>query len=477
MNKRIISGITILMAVALIGLVGIQLYLIGDAIKIKEATFVRDVNQAISHVISDLERDELQRQYEQQMKMVNRRNSIQSSYDSIISKLQSEFAFPMSDEEYETYLRRTIMAQEMIQEMILGYNKELENHELIQPIHIDSLIQREFKQHGINTTYEFGIFSPENNAMLFQKTGRYPQKLLEEGFLFEIFPTVTFPRQPNQLLVFFPHEKRFLISQIWDLLSISGILILIIILSFLATIFTIIRQKKLSEMKNDFINNMTHEFKTPISTISLACEALRDSDIHKTEGLYTTYISMIAEENKRLGTMAEQILQSAVMDKGEMHLKMEILDIHTIVNDCFATKKLSVMQRGGSITCELKAEHSIVKGDRVHLTNVVLNLLDNAIKYSEETLDIVIKTRNIPHAIEISVQDKGPGISRSNQKRIFEKLYRIPTGNIHNVKGFGLGLNYVKKIVEQHEGFVHLSSELKKGSTFYIKLPLYKNEE
>lgn len=475
MNKRVISGIIILMAVALIGLVGIQLYLIGDAIKIKEATFVRDVNQAISHVINDLERDELQRQYEQQMKMANRRNSIKSSYDSIISKLQAEFAFPMTDEEYETYIRRTIMAQEMIQEMILGYN-ELKNQELIQPLRIDSLIELEFKQHGVNTMYEFGIYSPEKNAMLFQKTGRYPQKLLEEGFLFDIFPTVTFPHQPNQLLVYFPHEKRFLISQIWDVLSISGVLILIIILSFLATIFTIIKQKKLSEMKNDFINNMTHEFKTPIATVSLACEALRDSDIQKTEGLYTTYISMIAEENKRLGTMAEQILQSAVMDKGEMHLKIEIVDVHSIVNDCVATKKLSVIQKGGSITCEMQAENSVVEGDRVHLTNVILNLLDNAIKYSEETLEIVVRTRNIPHAIEISVQDKGPGISRSNQKRIFEKLYRVPTGNIHNVKGFGLGLNYVKKIVEQHGGFVHLNSELKKGSTFYVKLPLYENK-
>jgi signal transduction histidine kinase len=204
----------------------------------------------------------------------------------------------------------------------------------------------------------------------------------------------------------------------------------------------------------------------------LACEALRDRDVAKSEDLYSTYISMIDEENKRLGTMAERILQSAVMEKGELHLHMEAVDLHEIVMDAVKSKKLQADQKLGEVFTELKAETTTVEGDKVHLKNVVLNLLDNAIKYAENKPFIQVRSRNIPHAIEISVQDNGPGISKANQKRIFEKLYRIPTGNVHNVKGFGLGLSYVKSIVEQHGGTINLNSELKKGTTFFIRLPL-----
>lgn len=170
--------------------------------------------------------------------------------------------------------------------------------------------------------------------------------------------------------------------------------------------------------------------------------------------------------------MAEQILQSAVIEKGQLILKNETIDIHDIINDCVASKSLQANKKNGKIVCELHAEDHQIFADPIHMTNVVLNLIDNAIKYSEDNLLIEIKSRNIPNAFEFSVQDNGIGISSSNQKRIFEKLYRVPTGNIHNVKGFGLGLNYVKAIVEQHGGTINLDSELKKGTIFYIRLPL-----
>ncbi|MDN5350126.1 MAG: two-component system, OmpR family, phosphate regulon sensor histidine kinase PhoR [Bacteroidales bacterium] len=460
------------MTIALIGLMGIQVYWIGDAIKVKEATFVRDVNQAISRVVVTLEKEEMQRQFQQQLQLMNRRANILSAYDSVSQSLMSELQNPMTIAEYQAFLRKTMIAQDMIQDMILGYRQASSKGNELNPLRIDSLIRSELSRHGINTTFEFGIYSPTRNAMLVQKSGRYPQQLLTEGFAFELYPTLASPRQAQQLLMYFPNEKRFLMSQLWDLLGISGLLILIIILSFSATIFTIIRQKKLSEMKSDFVNNMTHEFKTPIATIGLACEALRDRDVAKSEDLYSTYISMIDEENKRLGTMAERILQSAVMEKGELHLHMEAVDLHEIVMDAVKSKKLQADQKLGEVFTELKAETTTVEGDKVHLKNVVLNLLDNAIKYAENKPFIQVRSRNIPHAIEISVQDNGPGISKANQKRIFEKLYRIPTGNVHNVKGFGLGLSYVKSIVEQHGGTINLNSELKKGTTFFIRLPL-----
>lgn len=472
MNKQLIAGIIVVMTIALIGLMGIQVYWIGDAIKVKEATFVRDVNQAVSHVVVTLEKEEMQRQFQRQLQLMNRRANILSAYDSVSQSLMSELQNPMTIAEYQAFLRKTMIAQDMIQDMILGYRQASSEGNELNPLRIDSLIRNELSRHGINTTFEFGIYSPPRNAMLVQKSGRYPQQLLTEGFAFELYPTLASPRQAQQLLMYFPNEKRFLMSQLWDLLGISGLLILIIILSFSATIFTIIRQKKLSEMKSDFVNNMTHEFKTPIATIGLACEALRDRDVAKSEDLYSTYISMINEENKRLGTMAERILQSAVMEKGELRLHKEVVDLHEIVMDAVKSKKLQADQKLGEIFTALQAETTAVEGDKVHLKNVILNLLDNAIKYTENKPQIQVRSRNIPHAIEISVQDNGPGISKANQKRIFEKLYRIPTGNVHNVKGFGLGLSYVKSIVEQHGGTINLNSELKKGTTFFIRLPL-----
>jgi two-component system phosphate regulon sensor histidine kinase PhoR len=477
MNRKLIITIIVVMTIALLGLMGIQVYWIGDAIKVKEATFVRDVNQSMSHVVLTLEKDEMQRQYEQHLKLANARTNLISAWDSVNVSMSRELQVPMTRDQYQDFISRSTMAQEMIQDMIFGFKNVQEEGVPLNPVRIDSIIGTELKKHGINTTFEFGIFSPTRNAMVVQKTGRFPQQLLTQSFAYELYPSATPLRYADQLLIYFPYEKRFLVSQLWDLLAISVFLVIIIILSFSATIFTIIRQKNLSEMKNDFVNNMTHEFKTPISTIGLACEALRDKDIQKSEGLYSTYISMIDEENKRLGTMAEQILQSAVIEKGQLTLKQETIDIHDIITDCVASKSLQANKKNGKIVCELQADEHQLFADPIHMTNVVLNLIDNAIKYSEDDLLIEIKSRNIPNAFEFSVQDNGIGISNSNQKRIFEKLYRVPTGNIHNVKGFGLGLNYVKAIVEQHGGTINLDSELKKRTIFYIRLPLNGNNK
>lgn len=460
------------MTIALFGMMSIQIYLIGDAVKVKEATFVRDVNQAMSQVIMVLEKEEMQRQFEHHVGVMNRRANLISVYDSVNRSLQQELQQPMDEEQYASFLRRSTLAQEMIQELLMGYNEATAETKQLQPVRIDSLVKAELKKHGIDTYYELGIYSPTRNAMLFQKSGKYPQQLINESFAFDMYPTIAPVRFADKLLVYFPHERRFLMSQLSDLLIISGFLILIIIMGFTATIFTIIRQKKLSEMKNDFVNNMTHEFKTPISTIALACEALKDSDIQKSEVLYSAYIGMIDEENKRLGTMAEQILQSAVLDKGELILRREKISLHEIIKEAVASKMLQAKSKNGHIFSELKADYCLISGDKIHITNVVLNLLDNAIKYTEESPQIVVKTRNIPNAIELSVQDNGIGISKNSQKRIFEKLYRVPTGNVHNVKGFGLGLSYVKAVLEKQGGMIGVNSELKKGSTFFIRLPL-----
>lgn len=472
MNKKLIIWIVVVMSAALVGMMLIQIYLIGDAVKVKEATFVRDVNQVMNNVVMVLEREEMERQFEYHLSLSNRRANLISVYDSLSLSMQQELQKPMSKEEYAAFMKRTSVAQEMLQEMIFGLSESSSTPKQLQPVRIDSMVKFGLRNYGIDTDFELGIFSPTRNAMVYQKTGAYPQHLLSESFAFDMYPTLSPNRFADKLLIYFPHEKRFLVQQLSELLLISGLLILVIILSFVATIVIIIRQKKLSEMKNDFVNNMTHEFKTPIATIGLACEVLKDRDIQKSEVLYSNYISMIDEENKRLGAMAEQILQSAVLEKGELILKNETIDVHELIKEAVASKMLQAKTKNGHIFTELKADEQCVIGDRIHLTNVILNLLDNALKYTEIIPQIVVRSRNIPNGIEISVQDNGIGISKSNQKRIFEKLYRVSTGNVHNVKGFGLGLSYVKAVVEKLGGMIGVNSEIKKGSTFFIRLPL-----
>ena len=239
---------------------------------------------------------------------------------------------------------------------------------------------------------------------------------------------------------------------------------------------TIVRQKKVAVIKNDFINNMTNELKTPISTISLACEVLNDKDIPKTEERTSHYVNVINSENKRLGTLVENVLQSAVLDKGDFKLKLQEINIHTIIENIAKQAKVRLDAVNGQLVLNSIAEHYIITADKVHITNMISNLIDNAIKYSPTSPEIIITTRNVNDGVVIDVKDHGIGISKENVNKIFDKLYRVPTGNVHDVKGFGLGLSYVKAIIDKHQGTIKVSSQLGKGSTFSIHLPFKFNE-
>ena len=260
------------------------------------------------------------------------------------------------------------------------------------------------------------------------------------------------------------------------MLLISIILIIVIVYSFTYTIATIFRQKRLSEMKNDFINNMTHEFKTPISTIALACEALSDKDLRGSGEMLDSYLSMIEEENKRLAGMAEKILQTAVIDKGQLKMNRETINLHEIIADVIKNLRIQVEIKDGEIKRRFKATRPLIEGDKVHVTNLIYNLLDNANKYSPKKPAIRIITENTGSGVTITIEDNGIGIGKNEQKKIFDKLYRVPTGNIHEVRGFGLGLSYVKAIVEEHHGKISLESEPNKGSRFKVFLPFVIKE-
>jgi two-component system phosphate regulon sensor histidine kinase PhoR len=277
-------------------------------------------------------------------------------------------------------------------------------------------------------------------------------------------------------MVYFPKEKAYLLKEMGLMLFLSIVIILSVIYLFGYSITTIIRQSKLSDLKNDFVNNMTHEFKTPISTISLACQALNDDDIEKSPDLYESYISIIQDENQRLGGMAEKILQTAIIDKGELKLKNEWVNVHEVIHELVRSNEISIHQKGGQLILNLDAQYPVVNADRLHLTNLIYNLLDNANKYTFEKPQIKIRTSNDGDCMLITIEDNGIGISKANQKKIFDKLYRVPTGNVHNVKGFGLGLSYVKAVVEKHHGMISLESQLHKGTTFSVHLPIDYNK-
>lgn len=341
--------------------------------------------------------------------------------------------------------------------------------ERIDPKIVDSLLQLSFQNHGVAMDFELGVFD-RSHKMVFGSED-FEEQLADSDIWAKLFPNDVV-QKPFYLHIYFPNLDGYLFKNIWALLVVSFVFLIVIVASIYYIIKTIIDQKKNSEIKNDFINNMTHELKTPISTISLACEALGDPELGKIETVKNRYIGIINAENKRLGLLVEEVLQSAVLDKGDFKLKREEMDIHQLLNEVIDKFSIQIKERSGDISTHLDANLSQVEVDRNHFTNVIYNLLDNALKYSKGEPRLELKTKNQSDHIIISVKDNGIGISDENLKKVFDRLYRVPTGNVHNVKGFGLGLSYVKIITERHGGRVSVESTLGKGSTFYIELPL-----
>lgn len=337
---------------------------------------------------------------------------------------------------------------------------------------LDSLLKLELKEHGITAEYDFVVFDTWGSPSYFkgESTKSNLSQLIKSEFNSSLFPADIFGSLYS-VSIYFPNQKSYVIGKMWGVLLISLLIMAGLVYAFYFTIKTIYNQKRLSEIKNDFIGNMTHELKTPISTISLACEALSDNEIRSTDGQKANFVRMINEENKRLGVLVENVLQTAIIDRGKLTLKEESLGIHEIIKNATNNIKIQIESNNGALSLDLSAKKDLIWGDKVHITNVIYNLLDNANKYAPEAPLIEIFTESSEEGIVISIKDNGVGISRENQKRIFDKLYRVPTGNIHNVKGFGLGLSYVKAVVEKHQGTISVVSVLGKGSTFNLFLP------
>lgn len=274
------------------------------------------------------------------------------------------------------------------------------------------------------------------------------------------------------LNVIVPHQRALILREITWFIAGAILFTLIITAAFFLTIRALMRQKKLSEIKSDFINNMTHEFKTPLATISLAVDALRNEKVISDRQKSEYFTSIIKDENKRMNKQVETILQAALLDKQEVHLNLKKLSAHQMIQAAVNNIRLPLEEKGGSITVELEAPRDMVMADEVHFTNLINSMLDNALKYSSEQPFIRIHTSNSNQILRIRIEDNGIGMSKETLSRIFEKFYRAHTGNIHNVKGFGLGLSYVKTMVEAHKGNIRAESILGKGSTFIVQMPL-----
>ncbi|MCC6542628.1 MAG: HAMP domain-containing histidine kinase [Flavobacteriales bacterium] len=344
-------------------------------------------------------------------------------------------------------------------------------NDTVHPYLLEAMLRKEFSRRNIQEDFEYGIYDCFTDSIVY---GNYVsvdsvdtdsvshsqlQKLDKDGHYFGVY-------FPNRRSTLWEEEEN---TWMW----IFPFVVTVIVFSFFAySVWVILRQRKLSEMKNDFIGNMTHELKTPISTIGLSSEVLCDPGIiHEPERL-REYARIIRSENERLRTQVERVLQLGSMDKGQLKLKREQVDLHNVVGDVLGHFRLQAQERGVTLHTDLKAAVHTVSGDRVHLTNALMNLVDNALKYGKDGGAITIGSTNKGHDLSISVSDNGIGIRKENMKHIFERFYRVHTGNVHDVKGFGLGLHYVQQIVQAHGGSVSAQSEFGKGSTFALSFPL-----
>ncbi|MBI3259167.1 MAG: HAMP domain-containing histidine kinase [Ignavibacteriae bacterium] len=338
---------------------------------------------------------------------------------------------------------------------------------------LDSLLKKQLREKGILLQCEYAVILDKNDSVLMANTPDVRTETKKSHYAAAMFPNDIIPKNYS-LRVFFPNQKSYILESLWALMATSGVFLSIIIATFGFTVVAFVRQKKLSDMKTDFINNMTHEFQTPIATISLASEALRDGSIASNEDRRSRFVNVIFDENKRLGKQVELILQAAALEKGKYTINLKEIDIHQIVLSAVQHISMQVEKKGGNIYCHLDAIRSISHADEAHISNILHNLLDNACKYSHNIPEIIVTTTGSVEGITISIQDNGIGMTRDQQKRAFERFYRVPTGNRHDVKGFGLGLSYVRSMVEAHGGNVSVQSELGKGSIFKVFLP-FKN--
>ncbi len=506
------------MVVALTGLIIIQINWIKNAISVNEEHFTLLVNNAIAETNKKIETNETIYEITNEMYSFadsnkftpsiideeNRKISTADNYftinkrtvyisddkstridsvmrffsgDSLISESHHiynelvETTEPLATTDFKDIVSKKMgkkaLFVEKIVNRILNYNDNI--FERLRKTDFNKILYTELKNSSINLEYEYAVIYDNDSVAL--KSKHYDCYTNRDFYKARLFPNDVLS-EPIYLTVYFPKKKNYIIKSLGKLGLSSVILTFIITLTFVLMIFVVFKQKRLSEIKNDFVHNMTHELKTPISTISLASQMLKDDTLPKRPESFARISSIIDEESKRLSYQVEKVLQVAIFEQGKLKLKLKTIKVDETIYSLAKNFEIRVNDKGGNLIIDLNSNNASVDVDSVHFSNVITNLLDNAVKYSKQIPEIVVSSKIVKNKVIIQIEDKGIGISKLEQKRVFEKFYRVSTGDIHNVKGFGLGLTYVKRIIEEHGGIINLTSKINIGTKFDIILPL-----
>ena len=496
MKKSTIWFLTIIMALTFIGLLYVQIMYMNNMKKMRDDQFAEGVKRSLYAVTTRLEQDETKHFLEEDMATMetqfyprtNSDGSVGINYNFTTSEginydltLKGNIDQRSTNTSMREIMRGKYLYQKgLLDEVIFNIITQSSNRpisERADSTEVSSYLRSELDNNGLSLPYEFAVVN-RVGAIVYRSAG-YQPSLRDEN---SMFIQTLFPNDPKNkmyyLKVYFPTKSDYIFDSIRFMIP-SFIFTFILLVTFVCTIILAFRQKKLTEMKNDFINNMTHEFKTPISTISLAAQMLNDSAVLKSPAMLSHISTVINDETKRLRFQVEKVLQ--MFDRQKATLRLQAVDANVLIANITSTFKLKVEKYGGKIDAILDAEESTVNVDEMHFTNVVFNLLDNAVNSRREDvpLQLTVSTCNVnlhgEERISVTVADNGIGMKREDLKKIFEKFYRVSTGNRHDVKGFGLGLAYVKKIVGELGGEISVESEINVGTKFTITLPITKN--
>ena len=521
MGKKMFVLIVLLMSISLIGIIAVQLYWINNAVESKKEQFKNDVQKSLGSVserINEKERDLFNKKFEGIIKNavlandaqikslffqeIDTTNNQKISFGSTI--LEENFEIPadflgsdslifkrvtgkkdffqsrlikgpdnlfsnVDEKRYSFTKRLTNIEESQFAEWFKDYNRINPIHKRLNNRELNETIKDELKKRDISLEFKYGVYSKDGLATKL-KSGYYTINKKDS------YPYPLFYNSSNEpeyfLYVTFPEKNEHILGGISNILLLSLFFILIIIIAFSSSLYQLIQQKKISEIKTDFINNMTHEFKTPIATINLAIDSIRNPKILNNQEKVLRYIEMIRDENKRMHTQVENVLRISRLEKNQLDISKEMIDIHDTIEDAISHVSLLVNDRNGTIDTHFEAIISEISGNEFHLTNVIVNMLENAIKYSKENPRIEVYTESTNKFFIFKIKDNGIGMGKGALKLVFDKFYREQKGNIHDVKGHGLGLAYVKEIVEKHHGTVFVESEKGAGSIFTVKLPL-----
>lgn len=365
--------------------------------------------------------------------------------------------------------QKTELLKDVFKEFTIGKRSVSER---LGHVMLDTLLKKSFAENGISLPFYYKV--NDNNKLIFANFNKLNSDPEIKNYKVKLFPNDALQHQ-QFIEVGFPNRENYIIRNLWSVFGSSILLIGFIGAVFYYSVNTMLNQKKLANIKNDFINNMTHELKTPVSTISLALEFIKDKTVSTNSEKTEKYLNIIEQENRRLGSQIETVLQIAKLEKGDINLRHELLEINEILDQVVKNHAVQIEKFDATLDLDLHAEETNVMADKVHLTNIFYNLLDNAIKYSYEKPQIKISTSNTDNQLSVKISDKGMGIPKEHLNKIFDKFYRVPKGNLHDVKGFGLGLSYVKNMVELHHGTIEVSSKPGEGSEFTVMLPLQKS--